>query len=302
MFTPPLEDDWDHDILLQKYSKNGNLLWQKSIGGKESINWPYAAIATKDGGVAFCGLYSYQQNYSWLVKTDSLGMDGLCNIEPDELNIDIDIPVLPEGVCMNDTMEVYVYISGKSAPYTIEFSTGQIIDSIYYPPCFVPVEIGLTDINLEWADETYFEETITEATLSNHEWGQCIVKPIEFYTPLTWGPQDLNITLTDAYGETKTITKEIFAVECSTNNDVSNNSKVRIYPNPVIGKLNVEIPRDYNFNYAEIYSSNGQLVLTHDLINGANTIDLESLFSGTYVIKLSDTNGNTESKVFEKIE
>jgi hypothetical protein len=23
--------------------------------------------------VAFCGLYSYQQNYSWLVKTDSLG-------------------------------------------------------------------------------------------------------------------------------------------------------------------------------------------------------------------------------------
>jgi hypothetical protein len=73
MFTTPLEDDWHYDILLQKYSDDGCFLWQKSIGGQESTNWPYAAIATNDGGVAFCGLYSYQQNYSWLVKIDSLG-------------------------------------------------------------------------------------------------------------------------------------------------------------------------------------------------------------------------------------
>ncbi len=73
LLTTPLEDDWYHDVLIRKYSDDGSFLWQKSIGGQESVNWPYAAIATNDGGVVFCGLYSYQQNYSWLVKMDSLG-------------------------------------------------------------------------------------------------------------------------------------------------------------------------------------------------------------------------------------
>jgi hypothetical protein len=229
-------------------------------------------------------------------------MDGLCNIEPDALNIDIDIPVLPEGFCMNDTLEVYVHIAGKSAPYTVEFSTGQVIDSIFYPPCFVPVEIGLTDINLTWAGETYFEESITEATLSNHEWGQCIAKPVEFYTPTTWGPQTLYITVTDAYGETKTITKEIFAVECSTYNDISDQSELKIYPNPVKDVLNIEVPRDCDFNNAEIYDSKGQIINHSELSGSVFSIDTRNFKSGTYVIKLSDSKGNIRSEYFEKIE
>ena len=301
-----------HRGFIIKTDSAGNIKWHKYYYADNYIStWQYFSSfqPTTDKGFIIAGHGDDYSNIgydppqqAWLVKTDSLGMDGLCNIEPDALNIDIDIPVLPEGFCMNDTLEVYVHIAGKSAPYTIEFSTGQVIDSIFYPPCFVPVEIGLTDINLTWAGETYFEESITEATLSNHEWGQCIIKPVEFYTPTTWGPQTLYITVTDAYGESKTITKEIFAVECSTYNDISDQSELKIYPNPVKDVLNIEVPRDCDFNNAEIYDSKGQIIIRSEFSGSIFSIDTRNIQPGTYVIKLSDSKGNIRSEYFEKIE
>jgi len=269
---------WKDRAYLTKMDKNGNILWKReyyAIDTNSYSQWLVSFKPTNDNGFILAG-YGNEYNthgydppqQAWLVKTDSLGMDGLCNIEPDELNFDFDIIEVPEGICMNDTIEVYVHIAGKSAPYTIEFSTGQIIDSIYYPTTFVPVEIGLTDINLEWGGETYFEDTITEATLSNHEWGQCIVKPVEFYTPSTWGPQQLQITVTDAYGESKTITKEIFAIQCPSVNVSANVSyDANIYPNPIKDKLFIDIPQNINPIYAEIYNSLGQLMKSNTLLN-----------------------------------
>jgi hypothetical protein len=73
-FAVPLTLDWKHDVLLRKYSNNGDLLWSRNIGDKEAYDWPYSVITTNDNGIAFCGLYSPDTgNYSWLVKTDSLG-------------------------------------------------------------------------------------------------------------------------------------------------------------------------------------------------------------------------------------
>lgn len=65
---------WGFEVLLQKYYNDGNLGWEKSIGGVYITNRPYAIASTKDNGFAFCGLYSTAtQNFSWLVKVDSLG-------------------------------------------------------------------------------------------------------------------------------------------------------------------------------------------------------------------------------------
>jgi len=68
-----LAEDWPDDVLLQKYTPDGELMWQHSIGGQNIDNWPYEIVSTTDGGIAFCGLYRSDNNYSWLVKTDSLG-------------------------------------------------------------------------------------------------------------------------------------------------------------------------------------------------------------------------------------
>ncbi|MDD4150721.1 MAG: T9SS type A sorting domain-containing protein, partial [Bacteroidales bacterium] len=294
---------------LIKLNSKGDIVFKRlyyAIDQYSNEQWLVSLQPTSDRGFILAGYgnaydwYGYNPpQQAWLVKTDSLGIDGLCYTEPPELNIDI---VLPAIVNCSDTITVYAYIAGKSAPYTIETSVGQLIDSIYYPPTFVPVEIGLTHVNLQWDNSTYFEETITEATLSNHEWGQCIAKPVEFYTPHTSGTQQINITVTDAYGESKTITKEVFAVQCSTHNDADVLEQIKLYPNPVKDKLNINIPQSRNFSYAEIYDSKGQLLLTHKLITGTNTINTNNLLPGTYIVKFSNKDGYNESNVFEKIE
>jgi hypothetical protein len=294
---------------LQKITSNGEICWKRdyyAINPSTTYQYMKTMKRTVDDGFIIAGYgdtYNYQgynpPQQAWLVKTDSLGMDGLCNTEPDELNLDIEIPEIPESICSDDTIQVYVHISGKSAPYTLEFSTGQVIDSIYYPPTFVPIEIGLTDINLQWNNQTYFEETITEATLSNHEWGQCIVKPVSFYTPTTVGEHEIQITVTDAYGESTSITKDIYIVQCSTNNVTGQNSGIRMYPNPATDFINIDMDNQ-EFTNVEIFDILGQLVLTTDLKQENNSIDIRNLFPGSYVIKLSREHGKTETLFFEK--
>jgi hypothetical protein len=294
---------------LCKMELNGNICWKRNYYAIEPNSYDQylkALKPTNDGGFILAGYgntYNYQgydpPQQAWLVKTDSLGMDGLCNTEPDELNLDIEIPEIPESICSDDTIQVYVHISGKSAPYTLEFSTGQVIDSIYYPPTFVPIEIGLTDINLQWNNQTYFEETITEATLSNHEWGQCIVKPVEFYTPATLGTHEIQVTVTDAYGESTSITKNVNVVQCSTFNEIEQKSGIRIYPNPTNDFIHIETANPA-YSHAEIFDILGQLILTTDIKQENNSIDIRNLFPGSYVIKLSGKSGESETLFFEK--
>ena len=291
-----------------KLNSRGDIIFKRlyyAIDQYSNEQWLVSFQPTNDGGFILAGYgnaydwYGYDPSQqAWLVKTDSLGIDGLCYTAPPELNIDI---VLPETVNCSDTIIVYAYIAGKSAPYTIETSVGQLIDSIYYPPTFVPVEIGLTHVNLEWDNSTYFEETITEATLSNHEWGQCIAKPIEFYTPHTSGTQQINITVTDAYGESKTITKDIYVNDnCGSwiADEVIN--PINLYPNPTKNILYVDITHTDLPVSCEIYNSVGQIVKTLQLSNSLSVINLKDFASGMYRLKITDSNGNTLVSSFEK--
>ncbi len=239
---------------------------------------------------------------AWLVKTDSLGLDGLCYTELPELNFDIEIP---EIICANDTIQVYVNIAGKSAPYTIEFSTGQIIDSIYYPPTFVPVEIGLSLAEIDYAGEIIYSEQIIEATLSNHEWGQCIAKPVEFCTPQFYGTHNIDITVIDAYGESKTITKTFYAISCDDNIETENECPVKLYPNPVRDKVYLDIPQMIasttlsHHLKAELYNTAGQIIKTTTIHKGLNIVDVSEFVSGSYIIRVT-TEDKTFSLGFEK--
>ncbi len=297
-----------HRGFLMKVNSDGQIKWHRYYYAiATNSRWQYFSSSqpTSDKGFIIAGygneydLFGYDPpQQAWLVKTDSLGLDGLSNIELPELNIDI---VLPATVNCSDTITVYAYIAGKSAPYTIETSVGQLIDSIYYPPTFVPVEIGLTHINLEWDNSTYFEETITEATLSNHEWGQCIAKPIEFYTPHTSGSQQISITVTDAYGESKTITKEVFVNDnCGSGIADEATNPISLYPNPTKDVLYLDVAYTVFPVNCEIFNSVGQLVKTLQLSNNLTVINVKDFASGVYQIKITDGNGNVLVRSFEK--
>jgi hypothetical protein len=308
---------------LQKITETGDICWNReyyAIDTTSTYQWLTSIKNTTDGGFIIGGYgneYDRQGYYppqqAWLVKTDSLGIDGLCYTEPPELNIDI---ILPESVNCNDTITVYTYIAGKSGPYTIETSVGQVIDSIFYPPKFVPIEIGLSETSVEIGGIEYYSELITEATLSNHEWGQCIAKPVEFYTPHTSGSQQISITVTDTYGESKTIIKEVFVNECGSGIGEEFVNSVNVYPNPTVDNLYlyigdfgsaqspgsmqvVERSRNHQLVNCEIYNSLGQLVKTLQLSNNLTVINVKDFASGVYILKISNED-KTYSLSFEK--
>jgi hypothetical protein len=71
--------NWKYDVLLQKFSNSGEILFTDYIGGQNTENWPYAVVSTNDNGFAFCGAYTTNSGpRSWLVKVDSLG-NGVYN-------------------------------------------------------------------------------------------------------------------------------------------------------------------------------------------------------------------------------
>jgi len=107
---PPFSENWKMDAILEKYSSQGELVWSKIIGEQTVINWPYAVITTNDDGFAFCGLYSIanDHNYSWVVKTDSLGygnyQQGWINFIS-KINKDLAVNIYPNPVSEIVTIE-----------------------------------------------------------------------------------------------------------------------------------------------------------------------------------------------------
>jgi len=293
---------------LQKITENGDICWNREYFAIDNLtnNQYFVSFKpTSDNGFILAGYGNdydshgyFPSQQAWLVKTDSLGIDGLCYTAPPELNIDI---VLPATVNCSDTITVYAYIAGKSAPYTIETSIGQVIDSIYYPPLFVPVEIGLSEAEIDCGGNIIYTQQITEATLSNHEWGQCIAKPVEFYTPHTSGSQQINITVTDAYGESKTISKEVWVNDnCGSGiADEENVNPITLYPNPAREVLYVDVPLDTELAGAEIYNSVGQVVANLGIHANLNVVSISDLTSGVYILKINSKN-KSYSLSFEK--
>ena len=70
-------------------------------------------------------------------------------------------------------------------------------------------------------------------------------------------------------------------------------NKITIAPNPSKEIINVSIKSDHSENYnIEIYNINGQLVfLTNESFNENKTIDVSSMLSGTYFIKILTSDG-----------
>ncbi|MBQ2573923.1 MAG: hypothetical protein II575_06850, partial [Bacteroidales bacterium] len=192
---------------LTKLSSDGNIMFRRYYTPDGSKNGPTVYLnsvkPTPDGGLIMGG-YTYDRYYTaaefgdyyqqpWLVKTDIDGLDGLCYTELPELTLDV---FMPDTVCNLDTIDCVVNISGPSAPYTMEFSTGQIIDNIYYPDIFVPEEIGI-DTVLSGESLYEYTEPVTEATIKDTAIENIIARHYNIATPTLPGEQQLAITLTD---------------------------------------------------------------------------------------------------------
>lgn len=71
--------------------------------------------------------------------------------------------------------------------------------------------------------------------------------------------------------------------------------RISIYPNPAQQMLNVEVS-DAAPNHISVYDINGREVFRKVTSKSLNQIDLKSIPSGVYMIKISDVNGKTISQ------
>lgn len=100
------------------------------------------------------------------------------------------------------------------------------------------------------------------------------------YTPTVSGDYQVVVTGTNGCSDTSAI----FAVAVSVNN-IPGAEKIQVYPNPAVNTLNINAPFDVNI---AIFSIDGRLVMEQQ---NATQVDISSLPSGSYHIKLSDTEG-----------
>ncbi len=289
---------------ITKLDANGNIMFRRYYTPDGSMDGPTIYLnsvkPTLDGGLIMGG-YTYDRYYTaaefgdyyqqpWLIKTDRDGLDGLCYTELPELTLDV---FMPDTVCNLDTIDCVVNISGPSAPYTMNFSTGQIIDNIYYPDIFVPEEIGIDTV---LSGELLYEytEPITEATIKDTAVENIIAKHYNIATPTLPGEQQLAITLTDYYGNTKTIYKDIYVNPChEVEVDENENVVLSVYPNPARENIVVE---GENIASIQICNLLGGIVYEMQQCNGNNVISTDGMGAGSYFVRIRMEDGKMVTK------
>ncbi len=287
---------------LTKLSPNGDIMYRRSYTPMGNHNDYLAKLTcikpTADGGLIMGGTTSnsyygqffngyYQQ--PWLIKTDKDGLDGLCYTELPELDFDV---FIPDTVCNLDTINCVVNISGPSAPYTLEFSTGQVIDSIYYPDVFVLKSTGI-DVLLASSGMYDYTEYITEATLKDTS-ENIIARHYNIATPTLPGEQQLAITLTDFYGNTKTIYKDLYVNPChEVEVDENENVVLSVYPNPATEYINIA---GENIAGIEICNLLGGVVYEMQQCNGNNVISTDGMGAGSYFVRVTMNDGKVVTK------
>ena len=67
-----------------------------------------------------------------------------------------------------------------------------------------------------------------------------------------------------------------------------------LYPNPAKDVLNIQTKQDLQVNSVEIYNQLGQIIMA--VTNSVNAIDVSSLASGTYFVKINSEKGSANAK------
>ena len=289
---------------LTKLTPDGNIMYRRYYTPDGSKSGPELYLnsvkPTPDGGLIMGG-YTYDSYYTatefgdyfqqpWLVKTDMDGLDGLCYTELPELTLDV---FMPDTVCNLDTIDCVVNISGPSAPYRLDFSTGQVIDNIYYPDIFVPAEIGI-DTVLSGELLYQYTETVTEATIKDSAAENTIARHYNIRTPRDPGEHQLAITLSDYYGNTKTIYKDIYVNPChDLAVDENDNIMLSVYPNPATEYINIA---GENIAGIEICNLLGGVVYEMQQCNGNNVISTNGMGAGSYFVRVRMADGKVVTK------
>ncbi|KXX69353.1 T9SS type A sorting domain-containing protein [Flammeovirga sp. SJP92] len=82
--------------------------------------------------------------------------------------------------------------------------------------------------------------------------------------------------------------------------DIKQNLNFTVFPNPSLGTINVQMDEGFEQSRITIYSTLGQLVYDQPVVSDLNTIRLNGVQSGVYIIKMTSNNGIKTKQVIIK--
>jgi hypothetical protein len=246
---------------INKFNNNGDILWSHNYYQGDTTQYiryrAWDMIETSDSGFALCGsaidtinVGPYQQ--AWLVKTDSLGCDGLrsCN----DTAMVVQILNHPDTLCKDSTYHIAVRLKGRSAPYSL-FANGILaLDSIYYPYT-LPL----------WIDT---------------------IMP---FIPQDTGWQNLIVTLHEQWERNASDTMQVYVRNCTTSSAPQEfyKRKVEIFPNPASTELHVKIRGVISGAYTiTLYDIQGKPIRCITTKETETVLDISLLPVGVYGVKV----------------
>lgn len=85
-------------------------------------------------------------------------------------------------------------------------------------------------------------------------------------------------------------------IQALSNQDFEFSDYIRLFPNPARNILNIQVKNDIQLSSVSVYNTLGQLVLILPNAIGVDTIDVSSLKTGSYFIKVDSDKGSASAK------
>gem|GEM_PF-4496941 len=262
-------------------TRDGQVKWRRKYFFVDDscsyYSYPYTMKPTRDGGYIFAGIGANVNltpgQYTWVVKSDSLGFDNVYDFPDTTLGITI----LTDSVCFNDSAIVFFHLTGKSAPYSLLLDNGNGHDSIFYPYTY----------------ETYATDSLY------------------IYPQDSLINQQVIATLTDPFGNIITDTFYVYIRGCGTSiNEITEKDSIRIYPNPANDNLTISITspeaRQANGKLrimdVSILDITGKQVTSKKYKEQSKKyiVNVEDLPAGLYFVKIKTNNGEIIRKFVKR--
>lgn len=281
-----LKTNCNGEILFSRALKNTNIEFTQDL-------YSSSIKQTSDNGFIINGHGSYVWDFDppqqfFLIKTDSLGCEGELYPAPPAENVEC--PDFPDTMYCNGTYNSRLRVQGKSAPYTLEFSTGETIENLYYPPVFIPKSQGTGSFTVHVGVATY-NHSYNTATLFNpipaEDMEPDIIElPFSLTIPENYFGPDLTVTITNGFGESYEITLPVY-VDCNVSAaQITEKANISIYPNPASDFLQISLPQFEQNSFVKIINAQGQAVLVEQLFNAETKLNISELAAGSYVVRV----------------
>jgi hypothetical protein len=178
-------------------------------------------------------------------------------------------------------------------------STNPAVTGTPCPNILIITQIALLNQIIAFPDDTICQGDSTTLTVLN---------PVASYL---WSTGDTTQSITVGQSGVYTVTTtdfmtcqsdtsiSILVEVCTGINENTLSNSLNLYPNPSTGKINIECP-EFGDISVSLYNLVGRRLLYHEFKENKEEIDINSLPSGMYIIKVSGSDWEAQRKVVKE--